>query len=209
MLGRIRLGWGWTVRLAARTCLRIDGCADRAGARLATAVGGHWTATPAACGGGAGTLVVGRGRPVLPAHQRTDGSLRHRAAQQAKRRRQLAGQHPKPGPDRTAMTDAWLLLVTTHADPWAAGRADRRRWAIAGSYRDAQGGWDGQHGWDLEPTVARLTSATEVAALTDPSGRLRPWLLETLQDGPRRLAQPASAPLPDTPALTTGLGTAA
>ncbi|HZO29099.1 MAG TPA: hypothetical protein VFH48_24260, partial [Chloroflexota bacterium] len=62
-----RLGWGWPVRLAARTYLRIDGCADRAGARLATAVGGHWTATPAACGGGAGTLVVGRGRPVLPA----------------------------------------------------------------------------------------------------------------------------------------------
>ena len=252
-----RLGWGWTVRLSARTYLRVDGRAERAGARLATAVVGRWTTATAAFGGVAGTLVVGRGLPVLAAHQRTDGSLRHRAAQQARRRRHLAGKHPRQAPDRTATTDAWLLLFTTHADPWAAGRAYGRRWAIEGSYRDAQGGWDGRHGWDLEPTVARLATAAEVEAvaglwalgallqiwvghrlghappptravlaawtttgrlsvwargrlaLTDPAGRLRPWLVATLRDGPRRLTQPDPTILPDTPPLASYAGTAA
>jgi hypothetical protein len=125
-----RLGWGWTVRLSARTYLRIDGRAERAGAHLATARVGCWTTTPATFGGVAGTLVVGRGLPVLAAHQRTDGSLRHRAARQAKRRRHLAGKHPQQAPDRAAATDAWMLLFTTHTDPWAAGRAYGQRWAI-------------------------------------------------------------------------------
>jgi hypothetical protein len=109
-----------------------------------------------------------------------------------------------------------------------------RRWAIEGSYRDAQGGWDGRHGWILEPTVAQLHDAAEVAAvvglcalgmllhswvgdqlgqapprcavqrqwttsgrlsvwargrlaLSEPSGRLRPWLATTLARGAQRL----------------------
>ena len=252
-----RLGWGWTVRLSARTYLRIDGRAERAGARLATAAVGRWTTTPAAFGGVEGHLIVGRGLPVLAAHQRTDGSLRHRAARQARRRRHLATKHPGQPPDRSAATDAWLLLFTPHADPWAAGRAYTRRWSIEGSYRDAQGGWDGRHGWDLEPTVARLATAAEVEAvaglwalgallqvwvghrlthappttravlaawtttgrlsvwargrfaLTDPSGRLRPWLVETLRDGPRRLAPPDPALAPDSQPLATRACTAA
>jgi hypothetical protein len=113
-----------------------------------------------------------------------------------------------------------------------------------GSYRDAQGGWDGQHGWDLEPTLSRLTSAEPVAALvglwalgllvqtwvghqvltptappevralqaewtttgrlsiwahgrlalTEPSGRLRAWLAQTLADGARRVQAGPSLP---------------
>ena len=252
-----RLGWGWTVRLSARTYLAVDGRTERAGAHLATATVGRWTTAPAAFGGVAGTLVVGRGLPVLAAHQRTDGSLRHRAAQQAKRRRHLAGKHPAQPPDRSAATDAWLLLFTTHADPGAAGRAYTRRWAIEGSYRDAQGGWDGRHGWDLEPTVARLATAADVEAvaglwalgallqiwvghtlghappptravlaawtttgrlsvwargrlaLSDPAGRLRLWLIETLRDGARRLATTDTAPDTATPPRPIGACAAA
>jgi hypothetical protein len=36
------------------------------------------------------------------------------------------------------------------------------RWLIEGSYRDGQGGYDGQHGWDLEDTLTRLTDPTVV-----------------------------------------------
>jgi hypothetical protein len=239
-----RLGWGRTVRLSARTYLTVDGRPERAGARVATAAVGRWTTAPAAFGGVVGALVVGRGLPVLAAHQRTDGSLRHRAAQQPRRRRRLANKHPAQPPDRSAATDAWVLLFTTCTDPWAAGRAYTRRWAIEGTDRDAQGGWDGRHGWDLEPTVAHLGTATDVEAvaglwalgallqiwvghtlghappptravlaawtttgrlsvwargrlaLTDPSGRLRPWLAVTLDDGARRLASYPPTPLP-------------
>ncbi len=112
-----------------------------------------------------------------------------------------------------------------------------------GSYRDAQSGWDGQHGWDLEVTLARLSDALVVErvvglwalgalvqtwvghrlgqpsaaapvpllrrewtttgrlsvwargqfALTDPSGRLRPWLRQVLAAGAHQLA---AVPLP-------------
>ena len=112
-----------------------------------------------------------------------------------------------------------------------------------GSYRDAQSGWDGQHGWDLEVALARLSDALVVErvvglwalgalvqtwvghrlgqpsaaapvpllrrewtttgrlsvwargqfALTDPSGRLRPWLRQILTAGACRLA---AVPLP-------------
>jgi hypothetical protein len=160
-----RLGWRWTVRLPARSYLRIAGQPTRAGALLAAATLGRWTTTPATFGGVAGHLVVGRGLPVLAAHQRTAGSLRHRAAQHARRQRHLIGKHPTPAGDRAIATDTWLLVFTTLADPWAAQQTYGQRWAIEGTYRDAQGGWDGQHGWDLEPTVAHLPSAAEVEAL--------------------------------------------
>jgi hypothetical protein len=52
------------------------------------------------------------------------------------------------------------VLFTSHPTWLAAVRSYGRRWAIEGSYRDAQGGWDGRHGWDLERALARLTDAT-------------------------------------------------
>jgi hypothetical protein len=160
-----RLGWGWTVRVPARSYLRIAGQPTRAGAHLATATVGRWMTTPASFGGVAGHLVVGRGLPVLAAHQRTAGRLRYRAAQQARRRRHLLGKHAQPAAERAIATDTWLLVFSSLADPWAAQQVSGQRWAIEGTYRDAQGAWDGQHGWDLEPTIAHLTTATEVEAL--------------------------------------------
>jgi hypothetical protein len=58
-----------------------------------------------------------------------------------------------------------VALFTSHATWRAALTSYRRRWAIEGSFRDAQGGWDGRHGWDLEPVLGRQPTAQRAAAL--------------------------------------------
>jgi hypothetical protein len=247
------LGWGWTVRLRAKSWVTVGGQPQWARALLATARVGCWQTYAAAYGSGAGalggTLVVGRGLPVLPWHQANAGSQRQRAAQQRQRQQHLATKHRRQRPDASAATDAWLVLFTTHATWRAASASYRRRWATEGSYRDAQSGWDGQHGWDLEPTLARLPTAAQVErvvglwalgalvqtalgvqvqapsapalvqrvrrqwtttgrlsvwaagrlALTEPSGRLRPWLTATLHTTAAQLAQPTPQPPPGEP----------
>jgi hypothetical protein len=247
-------GWGFTLRLRAQHRVRVAGEAQPVRDRLAGADPDRWTATAAAYGAGApdlvGTLVVGRGLAVLPAWQATPGGLRHRAARAARRQRHLASKHPRQPPDASARTDGWVVLFSTHPTWRAAVGSYRRRWGTEGSYRDAQGGWDGQHGWDLEPTLARLTDAEAVAAvvglwalgalvqswvgdqvgqpsapaavrairaewtttgrlsvwargqcaLREPSGRLRPWLADTLARGARRIAPPPPRTAPPQPA---------
>ncbi len=236
-------GWGFTLRLRAQHWVRVAGAAHPVRARLAGADPDRWTATAAAYGAGAadlvGTLVVGRGLAVLPAWQATPGSLRHRAARAARRQQHLATKHPGR-PDGSAQTDGWVVLFSTQPTWRAAVTSYRRRWGTEGSYRDAQGGWDGRHGWDLEPTLARLTEQTAVEAvvglwalgtlvqswvgdqvgcpaapapvravrrewtttgrlsvwarghfaLTEPTGRLRLWLADTLTRGAQRIAPP-------------------
>ena len=110
-----------------------------------------------------GTLVVGRPLRVIPAHQANPGGLRHRGIQAARRATHLTHKHRRP--DKSRETDEWIVLFTTHSSAQAAQAAYRQRWAIEGSARDVQGGWDGRHGWDLEPTMAGLTTAPRVDAL--------------------------------------------
>jgi hypothetical protein len=246
-------GWGFTLRLRAQHWVTVTGAAQPVRARLAGADPDAWTATAARYGGrGAdrtATLVVGRGLAVRPAWQANPGSQRHRAARAARRQQHLASKHPRQGPDASARTDGWVVLFSSHPSWLAAVRSYRRRWGTEGSYRDAQGGWDGRHGWDLETTLARLTEQTAVAAvvglwalgtlvqswvgdqvgcpaapapvravrrewtttgrlsvwargqfaLTEPSGRLRPWVADTLTRGAQRIASHATGP----PALAT------
>ena len=159
-------------------------------------------------------------------------------AQHGRRQAHLARKHTRQRPDASRQTDPWVVLFTSQPTWLAAVRSYDRRWSTEGSYRDAQGGWDGQHGWDLEGTLARLTEAATVErvvglwalgalvqtwvghrlgqpavsapvplirrewtttgrlsvwargqfALTDPSGRLRPWLRQVLTVGARRVA---------------------
>src|SRR4029077_2417483 len=59
-------------------------------------------------------------------------------------------------------TDPWVVLLSSQPSWLAAVRSYGQRWATEGSYRDAQGGWDGRHGWDLETTLARLTDSRTV-----------------------------------------------
>jgi hypothetical protein len=256
--------WGWTVRLRATTGLTLDGQAQPVRALLAGAARDGWTARAGHYGQGPaavpGTLVIGQGLAVLPWHQRGPASLRQRLDQHGRRQSHLVRKHPRQRPDAARQTDPWVVLFTSHPTWLAAVRSYDRRWATEGSYRDAQGGWDGQHGWDLERTLTRLTDAVVVervvglwalgavvqtwvghrlsqpaaaapvplirrewtttgrlsvwargqCALTDPSGRLYPWLRQTLTVGAHRLAtgplpvhHPAtrSTPLPVTPPL--------
>ena len=245
------LGWGWSVRLRASSRITVAGHPQWARDQLVTARLGCWTAQPASFGSGpravAGTLVVGRGLPVVSWHQRTEGSLRHREQQRARRQQHLCSKHPGRRPDASAETDGWLILFTSYPLPQAVRAAPasyRRRWPTEGSYRDAQSGWDGQHGWQLEGVVARQRTAERVEhlvglwalgallqswlghhvaqptvpslvqavvaewtttgrlsvwarghlALTEPTGRLRDWLLQALWAGARQLA--AAPPLP-------------
>lgn len=159
------VGWGWTIRLRARNWVTVDGTPQWVRDQLAAANPLGWTATVATFGSGPqaipGTLVLGRGLPVLPWHQRGLGSRQQRAAQQARRRQHLGSKH-RGRIDASVETDGWVVLFTSHA-PWRlAVTSYGLRWATEGTYRDAQGGWDGQHGWDLEATVRRLTRVEQV-----------------------------------------------
>ena len=235
--------WGWTVRLRATTGVTLAGQYQPVHALLATHAADGWTARGAQYGGGPqalpGMLVIGQGLTVLRWHQRGPGSLRARAAQHQERQRHLLTKHARrPKPTAARQTDPWVVLFTSHATWLAAARSYGRRWATEGSYRDAQSGWDGQHGWDLEATLARLRDPVTVErvvglwalgalvqtwvghrlgqpavaapvpllrrewtttgrlsvwargqfALSDPSGRLRPWLRHVLTIGARQLS---------------------
>ena len=157
--------WGWTLRLQARTKVLVGGEAQDVRALLGAARPESWTARRGAYGTGpqalAGTLVIGRGLPVVPWHQRGPASQAARARQHAERQRYLRRKHrAKRGhSDNSCQTDAWVVLFTSHPTWLAALRSYKRRWGIEGSYRDAQGGWDGRHGWDLERTLARRSDA--------------------------------------------------
>jgi hypothetical protein len=235
--------WGWTLRLRATTGVTVAGQYRAARALLATSAAAGWTAQPVQYGQGPhalpGTLVIGQGLAVVPWHQQGPGSLRHRAAQFREHQRHLLTKHSRRRqPTAARETDPWLVLFTSHPTWLAAVRSYGRRWATEATYRAAQSGWDGQHGWDLELTLARLTDPGAVErvvglwalgalvqtwighrlsqptvsapvallrrewtttgrlsvwargrfALTDASGRLRPWLRQVLAAGAGQLS---------------------
>jgi hypothetical protein len=161
-------GWGFTVRLNARHPLTVAGERRTAREAVLAAPVGHWARHPDATFGYAPTapraaLVVGRPLRTTPAHQATPGGLRHRAVGAARRAARV--RHKDARPDNGVETDEWVILFTTQPTAAGAQAAYRQRWAVEGSFRDAQGGWDGQHGWNLEPTAAALPTAERVDAL--------------------------------------------
>lgn len=160
------IGWGWTVRLRATNWVTVKGQPQLARSLLAEAQIGSWQVLAGFYGSGpkavAGRLVVGRGLIVLPYHQRREGSLRQRARQRLERERELVFKHPGHPPAASLQTDGWAILFTSHASSQQASLSYRRRWATEGIYRDAQGGWDGRQGWDLERVVARLKKSVQV-----------------------------------------------
>jgi hypothetical protein len=172
------LGWQWTVRLRARWTLTVDGRPRPLRALLAAASPRRWTAHVATYGSGKtpvpGTVVIGRGLRVLPRHQRDAASLGHQARRRAQRLRDLATKHPGRGPATTPDLEAWVLLFTSLATWRAAATGYRRRWPLEGTFRDAQGGWDGQHGWHLDAAAARHEDAAAVEAVVGL------WALATL-----------------------------
>jgi hypothetical protein len=166
-----QLGWGWTIRLRAKLNVGVEGEVCALHDLIQASQPGRWSCRAITYGTGrqriAGQLVMGRGDalPVLPRHQANPGSLRQRARQQAARQREVRGKHPTRQASTAQQTDGWVLLFTSHTTWLAASRSYSRRWAAEGSYRDAQGGYDGQHGWELEPAVARESDAHVVDSL--------------------------------------------
>jgi|tagenome__1003787_1003787.scaffolds.fasta_scaffold20762355_1 hypothetical protein len=242
------LKWGYTLRLRARLHLTVGGREQAVPELWTAAPAAQWSAQPAQYGRGAagvsGTLVLGKGHWLVPAHQATPGSVRHRARQQARRAHDLRTK--RPGRPRAAApaSDGWVVLFSTHAVGWVAALSYRQRWAIEGSFRDLQSGWDGQHGWGLErllqhwgpasPTVERVVGLSALGSLlqcwlgeelgrptvpavmaavrqewtttgrlsvwargqlavTEPTGRLQPWLRATLGRGADQLHAAGSA----------------
>ena len=175
-----QLGWGWTLRLRAKLTVGVEGTARHLRDLLAQARPGVWTGQAITYGTGrqrvSGHLVLGRGDalPILPQHQANPGSARQRRRQQVARQQEVRGKHPERRASLAEQTDGWLILFTSHADWLSASRSYTRRWSAEGSYRDAQGGYDGRHGWNLEDTLERLTDP----ALVDRVFGL--WALGTL-----------------------------
>lgn len=155
--------WGWTLRLTARHWITVGGTRQQTRALVAQVEEGQWRAWPATYGTGrhavTGTLIIGRGPYVWPAHQATPGSLRHRAARQARRVQHAASKHG----GTASPYESWVILFTTQPTTITARNAYRQRWPIEGTYRDAQSGWDGHHGWGLDHLVPSLPTADAVA----------------------------------------------
>ena len=160
-----RLGWAFTIRLRASDTVMVAGEGRSVRSLLSDAVPECWTRQAGSYGtapGVPGQVVIGQGLLVLPWHQRDAGSARARRARAARREHDLHAKHPRRGPSQAAQTDPWVVLFSSHATALPAVGAYRYRWAAEGTYRDAQSGWDGRHGWNLEPTVAQATSSAQV-----------------------------------------------
>jgi hypothetical protein len=164
------VGWGFTVRLGARSVVTVEGGeACWAKDLLARAKAGRWQAYPRATYGSAtplvpGRLMVGKDLTVLPEHQANPGSLARRTQRQRSRTAHLAGKHraQRGTTGDAAATDTWVILFTTHTTARAAATSYRQRWPLESSFRDAQGGWDGRTGWDLAGALGRVRAADRV-----------------------------------------------
>lgn len=182
---------GFPSMLRAKNWVGVAGQGQWVRGLLDQASPNRWTKCEATFGSGPkavpGQLVIGHPHYQAPRHQRNPGSARVRAGQATHRVQHLQSKHPGREPDASAETVGWLVLFTSLRDLQAARRGYRRRWATEGSYRDAQSGWDGQHGWDLEPTVARLTQASHVTHLVGLwalSTLIQLWLGDQVVHGP-------------------------
>ncbi len=91
-----------------------------------------------------------------------------------------------------------MALCPTHTTWRDAVRTWRTRWATEGRDRDrdAQGGWDGQHGWDREGVLAEAPTADRAEHLL---GRwalgvlLQTFVGAQVQHGPARRSGPPPA----------------
>jgi hypothetical protein len=162
-------GADYTVRLQARhavtlangTCRRVGLLLDAADPRRVT-----WQAVTFGSGADAvsGYLVIaGRALTTVPRHQAGPASWAARVRRSTRRQKQHA--HKRAGTSQGPRRDEWLVLFTTRMDPLEALDQYGRRWAIEGTYRDLQGGWDGQHGWHGDRVIVGCSDAREVDAL--------------------------------------------
>lgn len=155
---RRRLALGYTVRLRAGDWVRLGaGPAVAVGEVARAAAPGAWGSWPAAYAKGGqasppARLVLGRGTPAVPAHQRGPADAARRAARARRRAAHIRSKGQDPGADRL-----WALL-STHPTAAAAVAAYACRFRTEGTYRDLKG-------WDLEPVAARATAPAHLDGL--------------------------------------------
>jgi len=154
---RARTGLGYTVRLRAADHVRLDGAAVRVGDRAREAASDGWRGWPASYqrrgdAGATAHLVVGRGAPVPPPHQRGPADAARRAARAARRLAHVRSKGQDPAADRV-----WALL-STHAAPADAVASYAARFRTEGTYRDLKA-------WGLEPVAARATDPAHLDGL--------------------------------------------
>lgn len=150
---RAAVGWDFTLRLRASDMGTVAAQYQPVRALIAAA---HFDGWAQHCGwfgrqalAVPTPIVVGHGLAVMRHHQRDAGSARARD-RRAQHKVRDAKRH------RASAVEPWVVLLTTQPRPLAAVRAYAQRYHIEGTYRDLQPGWDGQHGWNLEPTLARV-----------------------------------------------------
>lgn len=185
------VGWSWTVRLQARSWVFVEGRGQFVRNLLVKTGVGTYRRYQGSYGSGrkavSGHVVVGYPKRRVPRHQRNPGSFRAHELQHERQVRHIATKHPRRPPDASVETYGWMVLFTSLSCHRSALAAYRRRWSVEGSYRDAQGGWDGRHGWDMEPAVARLTTPETVAGLVGLwalSALIQMWVGDQVVHGP-------------------------
>ncbi len=155
---RARLGLGYTVRLRAGDWVRRGaGPAVAVGELARAAAPGAWRSWPASFqkrgqASPPARLVVGRGAPAVPVHQRGPADAARRAARAARRAAHIRSKHQDPGADRL-----WALLSTRDSAA-AAVASYALRFRTEGTYRD----WKG---WGLERAAARQTDPAHLDGL--------------------------------------------
>ena len=185
------VGWDWTIRLQARNWVVVEGKCQPVRELLAPTPLGTWNCTTGTFGSRKdaviGQLVIGRPKRYVPSHQRNPSSQDHWQRQQERRAKHIASKHPRQAPDASVETAGWLVLFTSLSSHRYALSSYRRRWATEGSYRDAQGGWDGKHGWDLEPVAAATPTSeavTRLVGLWALSALIQMWVGDQVMHGP-------------------------
>ncbi len=157
---RRRLPLGYTLRLRAADYVKLD---DGQIVKVASLVGlmalGTWACWQASYqrrgkAGPSVSLVVGRGVPVYPPHQKGLYDQARRAERGQRRKAYLLrkGQPQAPSTDT-----AWALLSTTDGRQQAVANY-RRRFSTEGTYRDVKS-------WDLEAVAAHETDKAHLDGL--------------------------------------------
>ena len=155
---RAGLALGYTVRLRAGDWVRLGtGAAAAVGDLAREAAPGAWGSWPASYqrrgqASAPARLVLGRGTPAVPAHQRGPADAARRAARAARRAAHIRSKHQDPAADRL-----WALL-STRPTAAAAVASYALRFRTEGTYRD----WKG---WGLERAAARQTDPAHLDGL--------------------------------------------
>ena len=151
---------GSTIRLRASDWVRLSaGPPIRLGVLEQEVAFGTWRSVPASYhqrhhGGPISLLVIGKGIPLVPPHQRGEADRARCAARLARRHQHLASK----GQGTAVLTDRVWALLSTRASWREAVQTYTQRFATEGTYRDLKS-------WDLARVATHETDPTHLDGL--------------------------------------------